>query len=343
MDMPSLLLWRAVCRASCGRVTRVLQSTMHHMVRRYLPCPRDFLRILRDCRAVLGGIFALAFMLRDDSIISAALDVFIDENCFPILLEYLTYSPFVSPHVVFDRITAPTPSFRHQRDIRRCARFITATGRKIHIHESRTVSCYSPIGRSWTTALMNFVTEDSFSCAYPRLTLSRRALFSELTLESLTDDDYENVQLLLSHGFLFALHSSHWPEYRVDIGTRQNPHTVPCMRHLYLCPDQGRYFGDPGSLFAFICPLTHNHTLAYATSRPPYGYMTVWRLWTMASCDNGCAYTDGILPGGVISMPLFLVADPIFSRLSLSATETLPSSSSFTGTTVSRRNRAYTV
>ena len=316
MDLETLMQWKLACRASLSEVNRGLRRTLHDMILRFLPRPKEFLRILTECHALIGGVFALAFMLRDPTVAVKNLDLYTSEMWFQVLLEYLVYSPFISHHTIFNGISHCTVGYRRKRTIRRRAFFVTSTGLHIQIHESCTVSACSPIAGSWTTALMNFVTENSFGCAYPRLTLQRRGLLSDLAMDStfMTQDDFRAMAFMLLHNVHFALDATAFPEFRQYRVPDRVQHIIPCLRHLYLCPDQGRYFGDPGCLLAFIHPLCETHSDAQRRRVPPYGFMVAWRLWTSYVCEGRCAYNDYVLQEGIVAIPTLFVDNHVFRR-----------------------------
>ena len=308
------MLWRSTCRANCQEASRGLRRTLHDMIQPFVPRPKEFLRILTECHALIGGVFALGFLLRRPGFSVKALDLFTSDMWFQVLLEYLVYSPFVSHHTVFEGIIQSPTAYRRQRCIRRRAHFVTASGLHIYIHESSTLSACSPIARTWTTVLMNFVTETSFACGYPRLTLRSHALLADLALDVMTSEDFSAMSFLILQRIRFALDSTVWPRYRAWRRNVRLPGVIPCLRELFICPDQGRYFGDPGSIMSFIDPLSMNSRVASARALPPYGHMVAWRLWSSCICDGGCAQVDKILVSGVVTMPMVLVSNPVFQR-----------------------------
>ncbi|KAI0709397.1 hypothetical protein C8Q76DRAFT_626209 [Earliella scabrosa] len=312
MDMMTLMLWRQASRATCSEVTRCLRRTLHSMLDRYLPCTREFLRLLTHCHALIGGVFALAFIIRDTTLHSKILQVYTNDVWFQVLLEYLIYSPFVSPHILFDGITVTASTIQDSQDIRRCGQFTTNTGFRIHVYESRTISACSPISRSCASALMNFVNEDCFASAYPRLAFQRLSLISDMMLDNLTEDDRASIRTLLRAGFKFGVEPAQWPEYRPPASSPAFVGKSPCLRRLFICPDQGRYFGDPGSFLEFVDPISNGHQAALLRGVAPYCHMAVWRMWTSRACTQDCGHHDDVLHGGIISMPMLFVTSSVF-------------------------------
>ncbi|KAI0745892.1 hypothetical protein C8Q76DRAFT_605373 [Earliella scabrosa] len=314
------------------------------MLQQYIPTAREFLRVLTECRALIGGIFALSFLLRDPTLDSHVIDVYTTDASFQVLVEYLIYCPSICPHLAFKGVAECATPVRIRRDIRRRAVFTGTEGRQIRIYESSTVSALSPISRTWTTALMNFVTEKSFACAYPPLTFARRGVISDLALSILTDADVNALTAMLISGLTFANDPTRWQEYAPGAPSPSTAWIYPCTRHLFLCPDQGRHFADRGTLSAFIDPLADNYQSAHHHRHPPYCHMAVWRLWGTRVCTHGCAVNDPILPQGVISMPAMLVTDPLFDIPDIpSDDEVLRSAYTFQPSTVRRHRRTVTI
>ncbi|KAI0722564.1 hypothetical protein C8Q76DRAFT_614764 [Earliella scabrosa] len=284
------------------------------MLEQFLPSTRELLRIMTECRALIGGVFALAFLLRDAVGPLYTLDIYADDVWFQILVEYLMYSPFIAPYVHFKGTTISCPQHRTRSLIRRESTFSTATYKRIRVRESTTVSACSPISRSWTSALMNFVTETSFGCAYPRLTLNRRGLVSDM-YATVLQTEHRQVRRALEHeGFSFASHPAEWADFSAQTlpSPLLPPGLFPCFQHIFLCPDQGRYFGDRGSLVSYLDPLLTDPATAYLRGMPPYGPMAAWRLWVAQCCERGCVLNDPVLHGYVLSSPLVMTNEDAF-------------------------------
>ncbi|KAI0745597.1 hypothetical protein C8Q76DRAFT_789965 [Earliella scabrosa] len=81
--------------------------------------------------------------------------------------------------------------------------FSLKNGRTVVVY-SNTVSPCSPLSHSMSSALLTFVTEHSFACAYLRLTLRRRALLSDIRIGRMDDTDKAVFGDLAYAGFSFA-------------------------------------------------------------------------------------------------------------------------------------------
>ncbi|KAI0683477.1 hypothetical protein C8Q76DRAFT_570349, partial [Earliella scabrosa] len=258
---------------------------------------------LSDCQAVIGGEFALAYILRDHCVKPTRLEVFVSQTWYNIFVENLDLYPCVCTCLTPLHAADSTPEFRQQRDVRRVSPFITTSGLSLWVYESDSISPTSPISRTFCSALMNFVTEYSFGCAYPRLTFDRKSLLSDLCMDTLSDEDYTVSHRLKTFGFEFAVHPAEWSDYGDSGADDKTSEPFPCFRDLYICPDQGRYFGDRGSLVGFMDPLGVDVAIARARGIMPYGHAAVWRMWNGGRCDQLCAVLDDVLHEGVISMP----------------------------------------
>ena len=173
----------------------------------------------------------------------------------------------------------------------------------------------------------------SFGCSHPRLTLNRLALLADVDFPYLPAVQHVILDSLLKHNFSLAVSPSAWPNYRrcrqyhpLDASVESSPcSTWPvldefgwkgaagivqeCWRHHYICPSQGRFFGDRGSLVDFFDPLGGDEVCCEANGLAPFGPMVVWRLVSSFECDEGCDFDD-ILEEGVTSIPVFIKKDP---------------------------------
>ncbi|KAI0707138.1 hypothetical protein C8Q76DRAFT_800498 [Earliella scabrosa] len=180
-------------------------------------------------RAIIVGHAALAFLLRDQDVLSDVLEISVGTSQAEDLQHDLVESQALVP--VPDMPTPPNP--------RR------------------------------TPPLVNYVSSKSFGCAYPAFTLNRLALFpgmkagqddhgdNDITHGAADPDpDLGSLFALAKCGFWF----SNTPESlvaRLDGWTtpeRCSVHTAPylCFRRTWLCPEQFRHFGDQGSFVALF-------------------------------------------------------------------------------------------
>ncbi len=279
---------------------------------RFVSDPQPVLALLTQFKGIIAGEFALSFLLREPDFLPARLDIYVGESMFSRMFEHVIHDPSISLNLAFEEFVISTVAFAHTRDVRRSAVFYTNNGTRVYIHESVTVSPLSPTTRTWCSGLMNFVTELSYGCAYPRLTFNRECLVSDFLLEGLRQDDIHTMTRMTNVGFVFVNHATQLPRYGHHAIIGHDIEQYRCMANHYICPDQARYFGDKGSFVAFFDPLDNHASRAAAQSVAPFGHMGAWRLWSSGICDETCLRRDNILPRGVVAMPSVFVPNSMF-------------------------------
>ncbi|KAI0705718.1 hypothetical protein C8Q76DRAFT_630331 [Earliella scabrosa] len=281
------------------------------MLNVFVQCIDQFLDALTECRGVIGGEFALLYILRDPGFVPARLEVFVGDAEFYSFLDLLDLSTELSRHTMILDVLPTTNTFASDRAVSHVAPILTTTSLFIWVYEADCISASSPIGRTWTTGLMNFVTQYSFGCAYPMLTLRRLALMSDLCVDSMEDKDFITMHRMHGREFDFALHPSVWPRYKHISHRSGNLDTFPCLRELFICPDQARFFGDSGSLVVFMDTFSESREVMRSRGVAPYGHGALWRLWSSRRCDRFCAVADELLHGALISAPMVIVPHPV--------------------------------
>ena len=309
-DMLSLLTWRRTCRSNYTAVSHELHSNRLNLLARFLPDPGAFLTQLTLCGGLIVGEAALSYVLRDPSICCVTLEVAIANTfflCFTTLLRDLLEDGGSLQTVMHKTVPA---ALAEQRNVSHLVEYRLSSGLVVVIYESATASACSVIAGMWTSALMNFLTEYTFGCAYPRLTLNMRGLLSAPRMETIGWTEFALISRLRLRGFDCRYSSSLWTSY----GLTERPSTLlpldGCGRTFYICPHQGRYFGDPGSLLVVINALSVDPVFLRSRCIAPYGPMAAWRVSTDSSCDGNCRETDPLLPPFVLSMvSLFMDRD----------------------------------
>ena len=184
------------------------------------------------------------------------------------------------------------------------------SGLVIIVYESATASACSVIAGMWTSALMNFITEYTFGCAYPRLTLNMRGLLSAPRMNTIGWTEFALISRLRFRGFDCRYSSSLWTSYGHTGRPSNDLPSDGCGRTLHLCPHQGRYFGDPGSLVVVVDALSVDPVFLRSRCIPPYGPMAAWRVSADSSCEGSCQDSDPLLPPFALSMvSLFIDRD----------------------------------
>ncbi|KAI0746097.1 hypothetical protein C8Q76DRAFT_585293, partial [Earliella scabrosa] len=257
MDVVSLLAWRACCRALYHEATDSMRRTLTAALRRFFRYPDALLRNLTEFRAVVGGTLALAFVLRDLSLSSNILQIYVPFPCYRQLVDRLLTCTRNARSIRNQEEMPVARYVKFERDVVAKTVLYLDNGRRAVIYGGAKGTACAPLVRSPLSALATFVTEHTFGCAYPLLTLRRRAIFSDLRLLRMDFDDHEVFGALCRAGFSFAISPTAWEEFRpfppTALPTRPNSHF--CTARWYLCPMQGRFFGDAGSLVGLVDPV----------------------------------------------------------------------------------------
>ncbi|KAI0745598.1 hypothetical protein C8Q76DRAFT_789966 [Earliella scabrosa] len=305
LDLCSVIWWRAVLQEAYLLATSNICWDLHLLLRRFVPCTHELLATTTATEAIIRGELALSFMLRADGFTPVRLEVFVGDAQFPALMKILTECPVISSYLFYRNTTAMPATFAHAQDIHRIADFCTTSGHKVVIAESATLTGCSPLSRTWCSGLMNFVTEHLFGCAYPTLTCNKLALVSDLHVPILMGENVLTLARMTDVGFRFGTMPHHLPLYAHLANSHALPGIYTCIRTTFNCPDQGRYFGDKGSVIAFLAPLQRSAAKAKAAGIAPFGWMTIWRLWTSGACHAGCAEQDPVIPPHMQSLLCF--------------------------------------
>ncbi|KAI1782578.1 hypothetical protein LXA43DRAFT_905393 [Ganoderma leucocontextum] len=296
--MPLLLAWRATCRDHYGDVATELRHSVLGLVSPFVPDPGALMSLTIRFGAIIIGEAALTYVLRDSNptFVPSTLEISVGSIMFNSFMKDFRLLPGATAVIEsINLIPHPTP-FVCQRQIKQTAEIRLRSGRHILIRESVSISPCSPLAGSWTSALMNFVTFHSFGCAYPRLTLFRRGLLCGVRGDVSSSWDEEIAERMEVFSFKFG---TSWSDLPPLEGTDRCP-WVPgndgCGRSIYVCPNQGRYFGDAGSLVVLNDVLNISTDFLFARRVAPYGTMVAWRLPSQGLCEGQCDNADELLP-----------------------------------------------
>ncbi|KAH9848191.1 hypothetical protein C2E23DRAFT_871321 [Lenzites betulinus] len=277
-------------------------SLLHH----YVPHCQSLLEHLSETQAVIGGFSALSFLLRDPSIRPHSLEIFVpaskSEQLEQLLdedEELLLGVPTTSPHPCSN---SPVTLAR----ITRVTTFDTFNDRSITIYTSTSETALDPVAASPATALNSWLSPYAFGCGYPILTLNRRSI-----VRLPVDFIFELLLLYtqLDHnGFDISAEPHLWNDWGRRVDPAASETQQPCLRAWNICPDQGRFFGDAGSLLTVFDLVGHEHDHFRLQQQPPYGLGICWRfLSDRRPCTSLCREADPLLPPGVHVMPAVLV------------------------------------
>lgn len=315
MDLPSLLAWRSTCTVNYAHVTAALKRTLTVMINPFLSQPTAILDTISRYGAVIGGEVALAYVRRHQPFQPRTLEIFAGVTLYDALCHEILSNPRISPDVLSTSTTINQFPYNLQRDLLETRSINLRSARVIYVHKSSSLSPLSPIARSLCTATMNFVTPHCFGCAYPRLTLNDKSLLSDIHLESMGDLDMGIIQVLAGQQIDMAVDPAMWRQYRMWSPTPAvTGSSRACWRTHHICPEQGRFFGDPGSLVDFIDPLGTSIAALRKYGSPPFGTMVVWRLSSSYQCPFACESHDSNLPLGHVSTAVILMDDPFVNK-----------------------------
>ncbi|KAI0359347.1 hypothetical protein OH77DRAFT_1395591 [Trametes cingulata] len=318
MDVVSLLALRLCARDLYDVVRATFTVDRMRIARRYVNDPQALWDILRHARASIGGPAALAFILRDPDLFPDVLDIYVNleygQQLEDSLLQRqalgLTFETAVEVGDDLANDVALPPNEMRSTTLR------TPNGRRLIIHISTSASSIEHLVASWTSAFVNYVSADVVACAYPTLTLRRRALALPVhELRLLQERDAH--AWLLKKGFMLARYPDAWPEYPATCKPTYDPFLWKhrCYHDLYICPDQARFFGDAGSLLALFDPLEADVEHLRQHHALPFGVVAVWRLYTgLKTCHGRCFKSDPLLLPNYYTHPAVLIGRSIRLR-----------------------------
>ena len=311
MDLPTILAWRRTCAINYAHATAALKRTLTMLLNPFLSQPAALLGSISRYGAVIGGEVALAFIRRHRPFQPQTLEIFVGASLYQLLCRELLSHPQIVPDIIDLAVTILPHPHNLQRDILETTHIHLRAARTLRIHRSSTLSPISPITRSICTAMVNFITPHCFGCAYPRLTLDDKALLSDLSHDIMSDFDASTMRVLAEQGIDVAVDPATWKPYRMWSPNPTLPNsTTACWRSHYICPEQGRFFGDHGSLIDFIDPLGTSMSALQGQGLPPFGTAVVWRLASSYRCPSSCEAHDSTLPVGQTSIAIILIGDP---------------------------------
>ncbi|KAI0708388.1 hypothetical protein C8Q76DRAFT_600848, partial [Earliella scabrosa] len=175
LDMAAAVSLRNTCHQMRLHVAGAIRASLRVLLSGFVGESTEFLDALYSHRAVIGGEAALVFLLEDRPNIPPRLQLFVPRAWYPPYLERL--HDLLFPETL--RITTMAGLSVSERAADECTIFTLHNTRAVVVWCSSTISALSPIVSGPCTALMNFVTTESFGCAYPALTFSRRCLLGD--------------------------------------------------------------------------------------------------------------------------------------------------------------------
>ena len=310
MDIKSLCLWRATCRHNYAQGTASLRRSLMKLLSPFLHTPSLLVDLVTEHHALFGGEVALAFILRDSTYLPRDLEIYVGDCHFPDLVATILRNPTLL-RIQHTSESTYSQNYALRRLISTTLQIRLANGLNIHLHSSYTSSAVAGIARSFTTGLSNYISGQGFACSHPVLTLHRRALLSDVVLDAKSALDTRIMANMIARGFQFAVSPSTWPEYLICPDNAGAQSALQCWRSLYMCPSQGRYFGDPGSFVNYFDPLAGDADVCVSRSLPPYGPMLAWRVMTTFPCTDDCDSYDALVGDGVTSLPILVTQNSL--------------------------------
>lgn len=296
----TLLAWRTTSRSNYYEVTHELRTHLHRLLADFVPAPKSLLNLITRNRALLSGEVAIQYLLRDYSQPPLSLDIHVGSVYYDTFITALHEDPDIFGFAATSNTAHYPLAFITVRHVTTTHTLTLIDGRSIRIHSSSTISASHSMAAALTTAGITFLTEFCFATAYARLTLNRRALVCAERLGFILPGEQDVCNRLTALGFSFAEDPSAWPEYSMERLRARNPAINGCCRPLFICPRQGRHFGDRGSLVVFYDTLDVDYRLLKARAVPPYGIMAAWRLISLDGCEVQCYEYDDVLEPGII-------------------------------------------
>lgn len=316
MDMPSAMAWRKTCHENYAHVASSLARSRLKIVGAFLSAASALIAMLGDHNSVLGGDAALSFILRTVDIQVDALDVYVPSSEYELFVDRILKDERFAPDVEGSSEIEFDSDYSYCRQVARCTEIRVANQRKIAIWQSLVCGPCMPIAKSMNTVHMNFVNDVAFGCAYPRLTLARHGLMSNLASESCQFQwEPGSYSRLRRSGFSFAYVPYQLPGYTARPPQWQPvyPGRYPCFSHLYICQAQERRFDDHGAMVGFTDPLSTPVSNIKQRGQAPFGIMVVWRLVSSFICDHdNWHYNECVLPQSVWAMSLVAVESQFY-------------------------------
>ena len=277
-----------------------LRRSLEQLLSDFVPSPSALLSLLTRTRAMLSGELAICYLLRDVSLTPRSLELFVGSVYFDEFIDTFGTSSELSGYQTDWSMITHVDQHVADRHVTNTLDILLPAGRSIHIHAAASTSPCHAIACSPSSLGTTFITEYSFATAYPRLTLSRRAIVCWDLLAEGSTHEQQMYDRLRSSGFSFEEDPTAWPEYSSEWCTTTAHPRLACLRSTYLCPQQGRYFGDHGSMMCFMNRLTLDFRMLKDRCIPPYGIMAVWRLPSDVLCYAQCNEFDDILAPGML-------------------------------------------
>lgn len=259
LNIVDLLRWRLVCRGTRALVEATLRKSQEYIISQYLSNAPEVLNKLSLFRALITADAALALFLLDYGMLSQDLEICVPEEFFTQMMTFLHQS-YVLWSIPNDRDTpADRPPERSPylfliRDPNHRRR------RYLHVVKVYSRNAIVGLHTLGNSAMMCCFNADIMSCAYPSLTLRRRAMVREQNwMSSWISGQFDRARNLrhVLAGFTMSTYAHRLVEPPLnDVPSEPTLTTDPrwCMAHFGLCGCNSRYIGDMYCLTVVLHP-----------------------------------------------------------------------------------------
>lgn len=296
-------------------MTATLAADRTALAKSYVENPEALWQHLEAAGAVVGGLAALVFVLRSHALTPPPfLDIYVASHKAETLMTLLREDSSLGLGSERTDNVQPQLVDATRQKVARTTTYECSNGRTLNVHSSASYSALEPIAACKTTALCNWVSPHAFASAYPALTLNRRAFGRGICR---SDTTVASLYIRL-YNYGFIIEPDPWPTEQ-NWGPLHHPRgKLPCMRAVFLCPRQARFFGDGGSLLNVFDPLNTTINHLRASHQAPFGIATVWRRYIdpRRLCDGCCTDNDPLLPKNILTVATILLPTTIQFRFS---------------------------
>lgn len=313
MDIPTLLSWKATCSRNYVDVADELRDSLRRLLAAFVPSPSALLSLATRTHSLISGEFAIQYLLRDNAFVANCLDIYVGSVLFHTFIDEFTDDHTLSGYQTSSVLSIHGEPYAYKRQVRQSLQVRLSTGKTIYVHASSTASPCHALACSPSSVGTTFITEFCFATAYPRLTFNRRGLICLSQLAGSMQTELDMYERLEACGFAFNEDPTSWTDYSPFSG---NTRPDACLRSVYLCPQQGRYFGDRGSLVALVDQFEIGFRQLKSRGLPPYGIMAAWRLPSDVLCDEQCDVLDEVIGPDLLVTSVVLENDPFASQSS---------------------------
>ncbi|EIW52161.1 uncharacterized protein TRAVEDRAFT_53589 [Trametes versicolor FP-101664 SS1] len=279
LPIDSLVRFRSSSKAADFRIGSYMSRKLEAHLRRFVSNTHDFLHELEITCSVVSGSTALAVIFRL-SWTPNDLDVYVPRDLFWHVIAYLV------------NVENYTVSFLDISDyvskkIHNVGRLSREGGQIIDVIQSESNSPLLPLTTFWNTALMNYVTPNSFCVSYPHLTDAHHALIFEDGVASagkarvpFPREPEELRRKYELRGFELHLSPLSW--------IRTADPSAQCTGiGSALCPLTMRYFGDRHCVTGSLYPLEGRKSKELRVDLLKVFTAVWWR--GGQTCGDGCA------------------------------------------------------